>query len=65
MPEPLRWTAEFHESFTPNVTPIPVVKETKFFGVIFDLTKLLHLLHTSLEEVMKALNLLHVIAHTM
>jgi len=48
-----------------NGTLIPVVKQTKFLGVIFDnkLTFLLHIRYLK-EKCVKALNLLRVVAHT-
>jgi len=48
-----------------NGTPIPVVEQTKFLGVIFD-NKLAFLPHIRYlkEKCVKALNLLCVVAHT-
>ena len=50
---------------TLNGTLIPVVEQTKFFGVIFDnkLTLLSHICYLK-EKCVKALNLLCVVAHT-
>ena len=46
-------------------TPIPVVEETKFLGVIFDkiLTFIPHIKKSN-AKCQKALNLLRVVAHT-
>jgi len=48
-----------------NGTPIPVVEQTKFLGVIFDnkLTFLQHIRYLK-EKCVKGLNLLRVVAHT-
>jgi len=48
-----------------NGTPIPVVEETKFLGVIFDrkLSFMVHIKHLK-DKCTKALNLLRVLAHT-
>ena len=48
-----------------NDTPIPVVEETKFLGLIFDrkLTFISHIRHLK-DKCTKALNLLRVLAHT-
>jgi len=48
-----------------NGTPIPVVEEVKFFGLIFDrkLSFLCHLRYLK-NKCMKALNLIRVVAHT-
>jgi len=48
-----------------NGTPIPVVEETKFLGVIFDrkLSFIPHIKHLK-DKCTKALNLLRVLAHT-
>ena len=50
---------------TLNGSPIPVVEETKFLGIIFDrkLSFLPHIRHLK-EKCTKALNLLRVVAHT-
>ena len=52
-------------SLTLNGSPIPVVEETKFLGVIFDckLSSISHIRYLK-EKCMKALNLLRVIAHS-
>ena len=52
-------------SLTLNGSPIPVVEETKFLGVIFDrkLSFISHIRYLK-EKCTKALNLLRVIAHT-
>ena len=51
--------------FTLNGSPIPVVEETKFLGIIFDrkLSFLPHIRQLK-EKCTKALNLLRVVAHT-
>ena len=48
-----------------NGTPVPVVEETKFLGVIFDrkLSFIPHIKHLK-DKCTKALNLLRVLAHT-
>ena len=51
-----------------NGTPVPVVEETKFLGVVFDrkLSFISHIKHLKdkCTKVSKALNLLRVLAHT-
>ena len=48
-----------------NGTPVPVVEETKFLGVVFDrkLSFIPHIKHLK-DKCTKALNLLQVLAHT-
>ena len=48
-----------------NGTPVPVVEETKFLGVIFDrkLSFIPHIKHLK-DKCTKALNLLRVLAHS-
>ena len=48
-----------------NGTPVPVVQETKFLGVVFDrkLSFIPHIKHLK-DKCTKALNLLRVLAHT-
>ena len=48
-----------------NGTPVPVVEETKFLGVVFDrkLSFIPHIKHLK-DKCTKALNLLRVLAHT-
>ena len=52
-------------TLTLNGSPIPVVEETKFLGIIFDrkLSFIPHIKHLK-EKCTKALNLLHVVSHT-
>ena len=58
-------SAHPNPELTLNSTLIPVVEQTKFLGVIFDnkLTFLPHIRYLK-EKCVKALNLLHVVAHT-
>jgi len=58
-------SAHPNPELTLNSTLIPVVEQTKFLGVIFDikLTFLPHIRYLK-EKCVKALNLLRVVAHT-